>query len=163
MRISRILGALGLLAALAAPAAARADDRSMLKSFDFAKPAFAHPHPFAIAHAVMQVSSGSPAVWTQALNNVTNMLRNLGTDKVQIVVVAYGPGLMMLFRSSVMARRIASLDSQGVEFDACHNTMLAMAKMTGHLPALLPQAVVVPGGVIRIMQLEQHGFDYLKP
>ncbi|MGC8476292.1 MAG: DsrE family protein [Acetobacteraceae bacterium] len=160
---SRILAMLGLLAALLAPAAARADDRSMLKSFDFAKPAYAHPHPFATAHVVIQVSSGSPAVWTQALNNVTNILQTLGTDKVQIVVVAYGPGLMMLFHDSIMAPRIASLDAQKVEFDACHNTMLRMRKLSGHLPKLLPQAVVVPGGVIRIMQLEQHGFVYLKP
>ncbi|MBU2837690.1 hypothetical protein HF673_18910, partial [Acidithiobacillus thiooxidans] len=48
-------------------------------------------------------------------------------------------------------------------FDACHNTMLQMAKKLGHLPKLVPSAVIVPAGIVRIMQLESHGFDYVKP
>ena len=47
--------------------------------------------------------------------------------------------------------------------DACHNTMEGMAKKLGHLPELVPQAVIVPAGVVRIMQLEHAGFEYLKP
>ena len=51
----------------------------------------------------------------------------------------------------------------GIEFDACHNTMQAMAKKLGHMPAINPAATVVPAGVVRIGELEQKGFSYIKP
>ncbi|MGH7051751.1 MAG: DsrE family protein [Acetobacteraceae bacterium] len=143
-------------------AGARANP-SMLKTFRFDQPAFIKPHPFATVHLLIQVSENDQARWNLALNNAQNMLDDMGDDKIQIVIVAYGPGLRMFLAESPVATRIASLDAEGVEFDACHNTMENMAKKLGHLPALVPQAVIVPSGVIRIVQLEAHGFSYLKP
>lgn len=140
-----------------------ANNPSMLKTFKFDHPTFVHKLPFAKQHVVMQVSQGNPHRWNLTLNNAQNMEQYFGNDQVQIVVVAYGPGLKMLLAGSPVASRIKSLNAGGVEFDACHNTMEHMAKKLGHLPKLVPQAVIVPGGVIRIMQLEHAGFDYIKP
>ncbi|MHB1302943.1 MAG: hypothetical protein ACYCZB_05640 [Acidiphilium sp.] len=50
-----------------------------------------------------------------------------------------------------------------MEFDACHNTMMALARAFGHMPKLVKQAVIVPAGVVRVAQLEAHGFSYIKP
>ncbi len=136
---------------------------SMLKSFKFNQPSFLQQHPFAHAHVVIQVDQNKPKRWTLVLNNVQNMLDYMGPDKIQIVVVAFGPGLNMLLAHSPDAKRIESMAAEGVEFDACHNTMEAMARKLGHMPVLLPQPVIVPAGVIRIVQLEQHGFAYIKP
>ncbi|HQT63730.1 MAG TPA: DsrE family protein [Acidocella sp.] len=136
---------------------------SMLDNYDFNKPAFKNSMPFATTHAVIQVSEDDPARWNLVLNNAQNMLDFMGASKIQIVIVAYGPGLKMLLAGSPVAGRIQSLDQEGVEFDACHNTMLAMEKATGQMPVIVPPAVIVPAGVIRIMQLEAHGFSYLKP
>lgn len=156
----------GILAAIclafAVCGAARANP-SMLKTFSYEHPVFLHPHPFATRHVVVQVSQDDPARWHLALNNVANMLEAFGQDKVQIVVVAYGPGLKMILGNSSDAKRIADLDEEGVEFDACHNTMLGIERKTGHLPKLVPSADIVPGGVVRIMQLESAGFNYIKP
>ena len=41
--------------------------------------------------------------------------------------------------------------------------MEAMARKLGHMPKLEPTAMIVPGGLVRIMQLEKAGFDYIKP
>lgn len=136
---------------------------SLLQTFKFNQPEFIKQHPFAAVHLVIQVSENDPARWNLALNNAQNMLDDMGDDQLQIVMVAYGPGLRMFLAESPVAARIASLDAEGVEFDACHNTMENMAKKLGHLPALVPQAVIVPSGVIRIVQLEAHGFNYIKP
>lgn len=136
---------------------------SMLENFDFNHPTFEHKHDFANRHVVIQVSEGNPARWHLVLNNAQNVLDAFGADKVQVVVVAYGPGLKMLLANSPDAKRIASMDAEGIEFDACHNTMEAMARKIGHMPKLVSQAVIVPGGIVRIMQLESHGFDYIKP
>jgi intracellular sulfur oxidation DsrE/DsrF family protein len=136
---------------------------SMMKSFDFDKPSFIHPHPFVKTHLVIQVSEADPARWNLALNSAQNVMDYLGAERVQIVIVAYGPGLHVLLADTPDAARIASMDREGIEFDACHNTMEAMKRATGHMPQLIPEAVIVPAGVVRIMQLEAHGFDYIKP
>ncbi len=144
----------------AAPAQA---NMSMLDNFNYDQPAFKTSMPFATTHAVIQVSEDDPARWSMVLNNAQNLLDSMGASKIQIVVVTYGPGLKMILASSPLAERIAALDKEGVEFDACHNTMLGMAKATGTMPVIVPEAVIVPAGVLRILQLESHGFLYLKP
>ena len=147
---------------LASRGIARANP-SMLNNFNFDHPTFEHPHAFATHHVVIQVSQGDPARWNLVLNNAQNLLEAFGDDKVQIVVVTYGPGLKMLFPNSPVAKRVAAMDQEGIEFDACHKTMEAMARKLGHMPKLEPTAMIVPGGLVRIMQLEKAGFDYIKP
>ena len=40
---------------------------------------------------VIQVSDNDPAKWALALNNAKNVQTDLGKDKVDIEIVAYGP------------------------------------------------------------------------
>ena len=142
---------------------AYADNPSMMKDFNFEKPAFIHDLPFAKYKLVLQVSSDDQQLWALTLNNAQNVLDNLGQGNVRIVVVAYGPGLLMLLKNSPVAERLAAQNAEGIEFDACHVTMEGMAKKLGHMPVLAPSAVIVPGGVVRLMQLEKNGFAYVKP
>jgi intracellular sulfur oxidation DsrE/DsrF family protein len=135
----------------------------MTQDFDFAKPRFAHEQPFAQVKLVLQISDDNPTTWNLVLNNAQNALEYFGQDKAHIVVVAYGPGLLMLLKNSPVAQRIAAQDGEGIEFDACHKTIEGMTAKTGHAPELVPQANVVPAGVVRIMQLQQAGFDYIRP
>ena len=127
------------------------------------KPQFVHSHPLATERLVIQVSQDNPQRWAPALANAANVMNYFGSDKVQVVIVAYGPGLKLPFSHSNDATTIQSLNAQGVECDACHETMLGIKAHTGHLPVLLREAAVVLGGVVRIMQLEQHCLDLLKP
>ena len=161
IKVSALLGLAILFLGIIQPA--MAENWSLYQHYNFNKPQFVHPHPFAKEHLVIQVSQDNPQRWALALANAANVMNYFGSDKVQVVVVAYGPGLKLLFAHSRDATTIQSLNAQGVEFDACHETMLGIKAHTGHLPVLVPAAVVVPGGVVRIMQLEQHGFDLLKP
>lgn len=155
--------------AVAVPAVAQnnpgpdANNPSMLKNFDFDHPTFVHKLPQAKQNIVIQISKGNPHRWNMYLGMVQNVLRFFGDGNVRIVLVAYGPGLKMLFANSPVASRIKAIDYRGVEFDACHNTMENMAKTLGHLPKLVPEAVIVPSGLVRITQLEHAGFNYVKP
>ena len=119
--------------------------------------------PFATAHYVLQVSEDDPARWTLAMNNALNLQQHYGPDKVDVVIVAYGPGLKMLLKNAKDAKRVDSLAAAGVEFDACHNTMMGMKKKTGKMPVLVGSAKVVPGGVVRIGELQGKGYAYIKP
>lgn len=112
---------------------------------------------------VIQVSSNNPQVQTLALNNASNLQQLLGMDNVKIEVVAYGPGLSILTSKSTMPQRVQSLEAQGVRFSACHVTMLGIQRRTGHLPKLIKGVKVVPGGVVRILELQQQGWSYIRP
>lgn len=144
----RVLTALLLLGLLATASNAFADQDS---------------HPFAEAHYVIQVSQNDPARWKLAMNNAQNLLNYYGPSKVEVVIVAYGPGLKMLFKNAKSAQRVASVAAEGVQFDACHNTMKHMAKKLGHMPKINPAAKVVPAGVVRIGELQGKGYAYIKP
>lgn len=120
-------------------------------------------HPFATHHYVIQVSQDDPALWNLAMNNAQNLENHYGPDKVEVVVVAYGPGLKMLLADSPAAARITAQTTSGIEFDACENTMKGMAKKSGHMPKMNPSVKVVPAGVVRIGELEEQGFSYIKP
>ena len=112
---------------------------------------------------VIQVSSNDPATQKIALNNAVNLQKALGMDNVEIEIVAYGPGLGLLTQKSDQTKRVASLAAQDIKFSACGNTIKKVTKKTGKAPVLTEGVEVVPGGVIRIMELQQQGYAYIRP
>jgi hypothetical protein len=50
-----------------------------------------------------------------------------------------------------------------IVFSACNNTKQGMEKREGHTITIIPQATIVPAGVVRIMQLQEEGYSYVKP
>ncbi len=112
---------------------------------------------------VIQVSTADPLVQKIALNNAVNVQKALGMDNVDVEVVAYGPGLSILTKKSKQAKRVESLAMQDIRFSACANTMAKVARKTGHKVKLLDGVKVVPAGVLRIMELQQQGYSYIRP
>jgi intracellular sulfur oxidation DsrE/DsrF family protein len=115
---------------------------------------------------VIHVDSADPATQNLALNNVANLQKAYGMDNVDIEVVAYGPGLGLLTKSkenAKAAQRVSSLAQQNVTFSACGNTIKKLTKKNGKAPVLADGVGVVPGGVIRIMELQEAGWSYLRP
>ena len=51
----------------------------------------------------------------------------------------------------------------GVRFSACQNTIAAMTKQLGHKPVLIKDAVEVPAGIVRIVDLTSSGYTYARP
>ncbi len=112
---------------------------------------------------VFQVSSADPGIQNLTLNNVVNVQKSLGIDNVDIEVVAYGPGLSILTSKSKVKDRVSSLTKYNITFSACGNTMKVMKRKTGKLPQLIDGVRVVPAGVIRIMELQEQGYAYIRP
>ena len=102
---------------------------------------------------------------SHALGNLRNELR--GEPDTKIVVVALGAGLNFLLQGAKdrngepFAPAISALAAQGVEFRACNNTMTAR----NITPAMLvPEAKVVPAGVVEIARLQaREGYVYFRP
>ena len=112
---------------------------------------------------VIQVSTDDARTQTIALNNAVNVQKALGMDNVAVEIVAYGPGLSLLTDKSKHGQRVASLALQDITFSACGNTMDKMEKKSGKKPVLIEGGQVVPAGVLRIMELQQQGYAYVRP
>ncbi|MBQ0804218.1 MULTISPECIES: DsrE family protein [unclassified Sulfitobacter] len=122
-----------------------------------------------VAHKVaIHVDQNDPQVMNMALNNAANVASYYESqgDTVTIEMVTYGPGLNMLIADkSPVAQRISamSLEMDNISFSACANTMAGMKKKTGHDVVLLSEATVVPSGVVRLIELQEDGFAYVRP
>lgn len=109
---------------------------------------------------VIQVSDGDPKKWNLALNNARNVQADLGKDKVQVEIVAYGPGLAMLKADSPVAARLAQALDGNVGLMACENTMTN----TKTTRAQMYNGIgYVPAGVTHIMQRQREGWSYVRP
>jgi uncharacterized protein len=117
---------------------------------------------------VLQVNTNEPAMMNLALNNATNVAqyyKDLG-EKVSIEVVTFGPGLHMLRddTSPVKARiEVIALSTPEISFKACGNTRENMTKAESKEIPLIPQAEVVKSGVVRILELQEQGWSYVRP
>lgn len=128
-----------------------------------------------IAHAqearhrlAIQVDQNDPAIMNLALNNARNVKKyyEARSETVAIEIVAYGPGLEMFVadRSPVKARISAmSVEDPEIAFSACGNTHAALNKKEGRDVPLLDEAKEVPSGVVRLMELQEEGYAYVRP
>ncbi len=113
---------------------------------------------------VIQVSTDDPRTQKIALNNAVNLQKALGSGNVVVEIVAYGPGLSLLTANSPQAARVKSLAMYDeFTFSACNNTMKKIAKKKGKKPVLVEGVRVVPAGVLRIVELQEQGYAYVRP
>ena len=117
---------------------------------------------------VLQVNTNEPATMNLALNNATNVeqyYKSLG-EKVEIEVVTFGPGLHMLRDdTSPVKDRIKAIAEKtpSISFKACGNTQENMGKAENKTIPLIAQATLVKSGVVRVMELQEQGWTYVRP
>ena len=134
-----LLGGTMMLGALALPMTALADGK---------------------ARMVIQVSESNPATWNLALNNARNIQNDIGKDKVELEIVAFGPGINMLKADAEVANRVTEAAESGIRVLACQNTMRNQKLSKDDMNA---QVGYVPAGVVEIMQRQLQGYAYLRP
>lgn len=114
---------------------------------------------------VLQVNEDNWKKINMALNNATNVIKYYGIGNVEVEIVAYGPGLAMFHKSSKVQKRLQSINAFGnVKFAVCGNTMKKMKLTKNDLLAdAFIQKGVVPSGVVRLIQLQEKGWSYVRP
>jgi intracellular sulfur oxidation DsrE/DsrF family protein len=136
----------------------------MLTSIVFQANAAPEDKPFAEHKVVLQISDADPTKQTLVLNVANNLMKALGgPDKVDVEIVAFGPGLRLMFDDNGNKGRINGLTESGVRFAACGNTIKKMTKQLGQEPKMNSQATVVTAGAARIVELVENGYTLLKP
>ena len=88
------------------------------------------------------------------------MQADLGADKSEIEIVAYGPGIGMLKADAEVANRIEDAVGAGVKVVACENTMKAQKLSRDDMHG---KVGYVMAGVVELMRRQQQGWAYLRP
>ena len=111
---------------------------------------------------VMHLNSGDEKVQRGALNNIRHLYQEVGREHLRVELVVHGAGLTLLTKKdSTLAPELAQLKTAyEVEFTACSNTM----KVQGLTRADLVDQVgrTVPA-MVRLMELQEEGWAYIKP
>ena len=141
----------------------------LLTSVSFAGDAKATKSIAKTHRVAIQVDQNDPAVMNLALNNATNIFEYYRTkgELVEVNIVTYGPGLFMLRDNSPVQDRIKQLKNLAfpgkIQFSACNITKQGMEKREGQPITILPEASLVPSGVITLMELQEEGWSYVRP
>lgn len=114
------------------------------------------------------VDQNDPTVMNIALNNIQNLSKYYSEkgDKVIIELVAHGPGLnMFIVDKSPVSDRIETmaLELDDLTFSACGNTHRNMSKKAGKDIPLMEEVGIVPSGVVRLVELQEDGYSYVRP
>ena len=125
--------------------------------------AFGSPVLAAEKKVVLQISDGSGDKQTLVLNVANNLQKHYGVNNIKLEVVAFGPGLRLLFDDNANKNRVDNLAQNGVQFSACQNTAEKMTKILGHPPTLIKSAVPVSAGAARIIELSEQGYTVIRP
>lgn len=123
------------------------------------------------AHRVaIHVDQNDPAVINLALNNASNIMDQYKSkgETVEIELVTYGPGLHMLRAdTSTVQDRIKQIVKtsfpSSIKFSACGNTKEGMEKREEKSISLVSEAEIVPSGAVRLIELQEQGWSYLRP
>jgi uncharacterized protein len=128
-----------------------------------AEPAPLPDKPFAEHRIVLQLSDNDPKKQGLVISVAYNLLKLYDPDKVAIEVVAFGPGIDLLFPDNPNRKLIESLIAQGVRFDICLNTVDTIERDTGKRPQYIPAATPVQVGVGQILSLTENGYTLVRP
>jgi uncharacterized protein len=116
----------------------------------------------------MHIDQNDAEVMKLALNNarnVYNLYKERG-EEVAIELVTYSQGLHMLREdTSPVKEEIRELRKTvpQVAFAACNHTKTGMEKREGKPVLLIAEATIVPAGVVRLVELQEQGYAYVKP
>lgn len=111
---------------------------------------------------VLQLTDNTAQKQVLVLNVADNLLKQYG-DQLQLEIVAFGPGLQLLFAESKHNQRVSELAKSGVKFSACRNTAKKMEKVLGKELELNKYAKETSGGAARIIELVEQGYILIRP
>jgi intracellular sulfur oxidation DsrE/DsrF family protein len=117
---------------------------------------------------LLQVSRDDTEGMNLALANAVNAkkLYDSRSEQLQVEIVAYGPGITMLRNdNSPVKDRISETKKEipNLVLSMCGNAKAAAEKREGHEVVPLPGVGVVPAGIVRVMELQEQGWSYVRP
>ena len=126
-----------------------------------------HLKEHARKHRILyQLDDAGPDKAKFVVGNIRNHVTGVGgwQNIESLELVVFGPALKQFVQGSMdpaLQQALEMLQGQGMTFGACGNTMKNFSITAEQLPA---KSVILPqGGVVRIMELQELGYIYLRP
>jgi intracellular sulfur oxidation DsrE/DsrF family protein len=98
------------------------------------------------------------------LVNIENHVNVVGWKNIEAFeLVVHGPALRTFLAKDIdpdVRGKLETLLAGGLRFDACQNTM---ARQKIEVKDLIEGVTPVPSGVVRVMELQEAGYAYIKP
>lgn len=122
-----------------------------------------------VTHKVaVHVDQNDPHVMKMALNNVENLTKYYESqgDTALVEIVTYGPGINMLIPGNTPVKdriSVMALEMDNITFSVCQTTLTRMSKKVGEQIVLMDEASVVPSGAVRLIELQENDYAYLRP
>jgi uncharacterized protein len=131
----------------------------------FAAPGFAAGKSHQLA---LQVSDNDADKMNAVLNVAANVTRHYSAkgEAVTVQIVAFNAGLHMLREDTSPVKERLQSFAKGmpdVSFKACGNTLENMTKKEGKALTIVPNAEIVPAGVVTLMELGEQGWTIVRP
>ena len=113
---------------------------------------------------VYHFNDADPKKASAVLTNMQNHVDVVGWDKVEALeLVAHGPGLTPFLKKNMdpeLSGKLDKLLAGGLKFGACQITMQRQQIKAEELAEGIEHT---PSGVVRLMELQEQGYVYIKP
>ncbi len=107
---------------------------------------------------VFQMTSSDTLDHKAMMKQLSNIIALSPTSELE--VVCHGPGLSMLVeKSSIVTNKVAEFSARGVTFMACQFSMKERKVAKEELNL---NTIIVPGGILEIVQKQEQGWSYIK-
>jgi uncharacterized protein len=118
--------------------------------------AFSQQKPVKI---VFDVTSADPMVHEATLRHVTEMSKSYPDSKFQVVMYGGSVDLVNAEKSTVSNEVKALASNKNVAFVVCEQTL---KRKNIPISQLIPGVIIVPDGILEIVQKQQQGWGYIK-
>lgn len=97
-----------------------------------------------------------------ALGNCKNLLKEIDAEGSSVCILANGSSVNLLRKNPLAgyAADIETLATAGVKFFVCNNSL---NKFDLDLKDMFPVCEIVKAGVLKLIELQNDGFAYIKP
>jgi len=119
-------------------------------------------------HIALQVNSDHPAPMKHAVSNSINLVRRYRehNEAVTVEIVAYGPGISMFRADASPVRELLKYMHSNfpeIAFAVCGSTKANIEEREGHPLPLIEETRVVRFGIVRLVELQEAGWSYIRP
>ena len=109
---------------------------------------------------IFHIDEDDPFRVNLVLNNINNLIEDLGSEDVELELVAYARGIKIFLIDSPYAKNMENLADAGVIFAGCSNTIKAMEIKQDEL---LNSVQIVSSGVGELVKKQSKGWVYIRP
>ena len=94
-----------------------------------------------------------------ALSNISNFYNAPQSKGAEIVLLANGPAVK-LFSKGNAPKELTELQAKGASIRLCQNALNKFELEPAHLEEGI---LIVPAGIVELIELQNKGFSYIKP